>query len=122
MAVESTWERAQREAKGAAEHFAKYDALARKLGIQALKIRIRVGKKELQEALAKDPNLNNITLATWDAWAGRVPFNERGVRDFKCTWDPPFTRAMAGPMSLAERVCVLKHVATYYIAGNEKEE
>lgn len=100
------------------EHYAKYDALAQRIGIDALKRIVPASADEIRKALEEDVYLNTIRLRRWDIAAG-ARFSTAGSID-RLHFDPPFTSDVANGLSLAERVCVLKHVARYYIAGKEE--
>ena len=95
------------------KHYDKYEALAQKLGIELLKTRIPVSRENIKLALAKDEHLNNISLSRWDRAAGY--FGHPGDIKFSAfAWSELFTREKANGLSLADRVCVLKHVAKYH--------
>ena len=78
------------------DHAKKYEALAQKLGIEDLKKLIPVSPEKIRAALEKgDKHLNSIKLRKWDA-AG-MAIRGQGL-------------------SMAEKVCVLKHVAKWHYA------
>lgn len=116
----SQWEtHEERQHRMKQEHYEKYDTLAKRIGIHALKRIIPASAGEIRAALAKgDEHLNSIPLWQWDRAAGIIS-------DFygccRLTWIPPFTRDAASGLSAAERVCVLKHVARYYLTDTQKE-
>jgi hypothetical protein len=92
------------------EHYQKFDALAQRIGVAALKRRIPATAEAIKAALAAgDEHLNTIPLYKWDLAAGRLN------RDYLLSFYDPWTPKLANGLSLAERVCVLKHVAKYYI-------
>jgi hypothetical protein len=84
-------------------HFDKFDIMAHRLSIPALKSIVPFSKEQIVDALAGgDEHLNSLPLHRWDTrndivrrWAA-----ENGYK----SW------------SLSYTVCVLKHVAKYYIA------
>jgi hypothetical protein len=81
---------------GDIEHAKKYDDLAKKIGIEFLRELIPASPEKVQKALASgDKYLNSIPLRKWDAAA--MSIQERGL-------------------SLSEKVCALKHVATWHYA------
>ena len=86
------------------EHRAKYEALARRLGVDALLAIMPATPEQIREAYSADKHLTNIPLSVWDS----------------ATW-APFTLDAARGLSLAERVCVLKHVAVTRICGAERD-
>lgn len=92
----------EEEARMTREHFEKYDAIAKQIGIQTLKRFVPVGKERIVEALKIERNLNSIPLRLWDRqnmYVRRKAFDS-GIK----VW------------SLSYTVCVLKHVAREYIA------
>jgi len=126
--------------KGAKEHFEKYSALALKLGVADLLKLIPVPAERIVAALESgDEHLNSISLATWDKAASKTvglgPAEEKPhCPTCKCVpsrpeWEPDWPASMLKrtaryepwkrepTLSLAGRVCVLKHVARYYVAG-----
>jgi hypothetical protein len=130
--------------KGAAmtEHEAKYDALARLLGLDALRRLVPVPAERISAALAAgDEHLNSIPLGMWDRAALSAPGAEDAGRTRVCpsckqtvrpvselySADWPqrplrrtarFTPWNAAPtLSLAERVCALKHVAKFHLSA-----
>jgi len=100
------------------EHYAKYDALAQRIGIDTLKRAVPASADEIRAALEEDVYLNTIRLRRWDIAAG-ARFSAVGILD-RLHFDPPFTPEVANGLSLAERVCVLKHVARHYIAEGKE--
>lgn len=105
------------------EHFEKYSRLANLIGIEYLKSLVPADRDTLLTAFQKDRHLNNIPLQKWDG-----PYFERGKVEVCCECgqkkqkkhDPHFpVREMMArakvSMSIADRVCVLKHVAVYHI-------
>ena len=83
------------------EHRAKCEALARRLGVNAILAIMPATPKQIREAYSADKHLNNIPLSVWDSVANRL-YAARGL-------------------SLAERVCVLKHIAVTRICGAERD-
>lgn len=131
------------------EHEAKYEALAQKLGVEALIQLMPVGCERVKEALAAgDEHLNTIALSMWDGAAfghasGPRPALQRSASEApracptcgqtvrrspvlhgpdwpgqplrETARNEPWCRATG--LSLAERVCALKHVAKYHYLG-----
>lgn len=107
------------------EHEATYQALAEKLGIEALERllpTLRPGTT-WTGLLAADPYLNNVPLARWDTAAGCSAgplayhdshWPQSALRNTRHV--EPWCRVPT--LSLSERVCVLKHVAKI-VAGRE---
>jgi hypothetical protein len=118
------------------EHFDKYEALAQRIGIDRLVAVLKhmsLTPGRIQRALDQgDEHLNSIPLRMWDAAVGyyepsymkpkmqtcptcghkhAVGFDQRAFLRLE-----PF---QDGPHSAAERVCLLKHVATHHYAGGE---
>ena len=104
------------------EHETKYEALAQKLGIEALKWLVPAKPEEIRQALvAGDEHLNTIQLPRWDRAAGVRP----AWKLFSSDWPQTELRISARrsdlpwhkepTLSLAERVCVLKHVAKFHM-------
>ncbi|MFA6185539.1 MAG: hypothetical protein WC720_05355 [Candidatus Shapirobacteria bacterium] len=91
--------------KTSKEHYEKYENLAQKMGISYKRGQeIYLGsykftKKELIEKFKEDSVLNNISLTLWDRRAGTIDTNH------------------SYHLSLAEKVCLLKHLVTYDIIG-----
>lgn len=82
---------------GEVAHAEKYDALARKIGIDLLRDLIPASPEQIRKALQKgDFHLNTIKLRKWDAAGDQIPGKQR--------------------LSIAERTSVLKHVATWHYA------
>jgi len=102
------------------EHRAKYEALARRLGVDALLAIMPATPEQIREAYSADKHLNNIPLSVWDRAAGRL-YPNWGEDDCRVSWISPFTPDAARGLSLAERVCVLKHVAVTRICGAERD-
>lgn len=120
------------------EHEDKYEALAQTLGVEALRALVPASPEKIAAALAcGDEHLNGISLSAWDRAAlggesltkptkcptcgGHVaPVNSYWSND----WPQRTLRATARSepwkrspgLSLAERVCVLKHVAKHHLA------
>ncbi len=88
------------------EHFEKYAAMFKLKG-DHLRDAVPFTKKEIEKALEDgDIHLNTLKLSTWDgAGSQRVGWtNEIDGKKVK---------------SLAEQVCLLKHIAIYHIANYE---
>lgn len=95
-------EKALESQEGELEHFEKYQAMAQDVGVGALK-RVVLGitsAEEVRKALLNDPSLNSIPLQKWDSCFQQV----LGI--------PAKTRRA---LSLAEVVCLLKHVARHHV-------
>lgn len=106
-------------------HESKYLALAEELGIESLKALITLTPERIRKALdAGDIHLNSFGLEIFDRMAGMVP--KQLARRWGPDWPQSELRSTARDkslpwhkvptLSLAERVCVLKYVAQYYIA------
>jgi hypothetical protein len=89
--------------KSTKAHYQKYSELAKVLHISYKNYPNMLGypKEELIEKFKEDKNLNNIPLQKWDTQALFIP-------NIKYNG---FT------LSLAEKVCLLKHLAIYDIIG-----
>ena len=101
------------------EHEKKYDKIAQRIGIEALKKCLPFSAKSVKRALeAGDEHLNTIPLPSWDKAAGNrpssYPLHKEGVF---LSWDEPWTKDKARGLSLAERVYILKHVAKFYLVA-----
>lgn len=97
------------------EHEKKYDKIAQRIGIEALKKCLPFSAKSVKRALeAGDEHLNTIPLPLWDKAAGNRPFHKGGIF---LSWDEPWTKDKARGLSLAERVYILKHVAKFYLVA-----
>lgn len=117
-------------------HFQEFDEKSRHFGIEKLIPYIPVSKARIEKALSEgDIHLNTIPLELWDAAAGFWNPLGRGLgakppvkTPTSCgkAGTPEAMRAPAGHIfyrsnvanSLADRVCVLKHVARYYVASD----
>lgn len=97
-------------------HAKKYEALAQRIGIDALRALLPDPLRIRAALAAGDQHLNTINLAVWDRAAGCAPFVTYGTWP-RLSFAYPWTPAVAGGLSLAERVCVLKHVATHHLEG-----
>jgi DNA-directed RNA polymerase alpha subunit len=83
---------------GDVEHAKKYEEMAQRLGVEKLRALIPVTQERVRKALERgDKHLNSIPLRKWDAAAFQLNLRERGL-------------------SIAEGVCVLKHVAKWHYA------
>lgn len=97
------------------KHRLKYEALAQRIGVAKLRAILPATPERIKAALAGgDQHLNTIPLAAWDKAAGLLPF----TKDYRMHYREPWTVANAQNLSLAERVCTLKHVATYHLEVN----
>ncbi|MFA5696391.1 MAG: hypothetical protein WC917_02995 [Bacilli bacterium] len=90
-------------AKSTKAHYQKYSDMAKVLHMSYKNYQSMLGytKEELIEKFKEDKNLNNIPLPKWDIQASFIP-------NIKYNG---FT------LSLAEKVCLLKHLAIYDIIG-----
>lgn len=81
---------------GDIEHAKKYEELAKQIGVEFLKKLIPASPEKIRKALSSgDKHLNTIPLRKWDT-AGLSILNKG--------------------LSMSEKVCVLKHVATWHYA------
>lgn len=93
------------------EHYEKYQALAERLGVEALtRIVLLITTREELADVLKIPTdkgwaLNAIPLHKWDRCHGYVIDLLR--------------KAGGGVWSQSDTVCTLKHVAKYHVAGAE---
>jgi hypothetical protein len=84
---------------GDIEHAKKYDDLAKRIGIERLKELVPASPGKIRKALERgDKHLNTISLRKWDAAA-------QGIR------------VPGLSLSLSDKVCALKHVAKWHLAG-----
>jgi hypothetical protein len=98
------------------EHELKYDKIAKEMGIRPLVRLIEEKKKQIKKALEQgDHALNTIPIQWWDRKCA-VAMDVSG-QDIKLHFYPPWSNYKA-PQSLAMRVCVLKHVAKFYLEEN----
>lgn len=102
------------KARGRKEHFEKYDALAKSLGVNTLfrmVLYIAPADKLAEAIAAGDYHLNTIPLAKWDSCHQFVSslYRHSTVRE-------------PGGWSMANSVCVLKHVARHYVVPQYIEE
>lgn len=97
--TEEDWSQMRRK------HYEEYEALARLIGIEALKRLMPVDKETLKVAYDKDEHLNSIPLAEWDRRCPAVLNLRRRARSGQktFTWAP------------CNGVCVLKHVARHHV-------
>lgn len=104
------------EAKMAAEHAAKYDALIEQCGgLEALRRLMPCDLNRVRDCLAAgDEHLNRIPLYKWDRAAGCVG-DPNG--DFKLSSTGPLAKR---GLTLGERVCVLKQAARRLAAPNNE--
>ena len=103
------------------EHYERYETLAQKIGIKGLKDHLPSSWAEtIRLALANgDEDLNTIKLRKWDNLAGATfSFGE----NFTLSHDGIWASENAKSLSLAERVCVLKHVAAHHLKDEEEPE
>ena len=93
------------------DHYKKYDKLAKLIGIEELKPLIRVRAWKIKEALDEgDERLNLIPIHLWDKWAS-VGANLKLIMVTPWT----YLKDYPGGQSASMRVCILKHVAKYYL-------
>jgi hypothetical protein len=86
-------------------HYRKYEDVARKIGIDhILRDLIPVTPERIRKALLRgDLHLNSIPLSLWDQAAEQIPY-------------AALVTSHVGELSLAQKVCVLKHVAAWHYA------
>jgi hypothetical protein len=95
---------AEENAKAEKEHFEKYDAIARQIGINRLIVHVPATRERIIKALEEfDWHLNTIPLRLWDA--KHIVMRQLGRGAGIKAW------------ALCETVCVLKHVARHYVTG-----
>jgi hypothetical protein len=111
-------------------HEAKYERLAQAFGIEKLKALVPFSVERIRAALASgDEHLNTLSLASWDRQHGGIAKPER----CSCCkqWKPVEKESCvialyaaarrngmpmeSGGWSLANSVCVLKHVAKFHL-------
>jgi hypothetical protein len=97
--TEQDWVRMNRE------HYDKFEALSQLIGIGALKRLVPASEEELRVAYEADKHLNTIKLERWDNMGASVLRLRKAARSDtkKFLWSP------------SDGVCVLKHVARYYV-------
>jgi len=94
------------------EHYVKFEGVARLMDIPSLRRSILscvASEERVRAAAQEDEHLNNIPLKKWDVLAGCIP---RPSKEKLNTVGESF-------WSLSTGVCVLKHIARYYIANME---
>ena len=119
------------------EHREKYEAMAQRIGIAKLVEAVPFSADSVRRALdSGDEHLNTLPLAKWDAAVGHFHFgNQRQKELMQCCptcghkapkpkklSDREFVRHKPfehGPHSIAERVCLLKHVARYHLVKGD---
>ena len=79
------------------DHYKKYDKLSKQIGIERLKRLMPATPEAIKEAFQEDEYLNSISLGRWDRAAMSIHHFSNGMS-----------------LSLAEKVCILKHIARYY--------
>lgn len=93
-----------RAALRAHEHYNKYDDLARRIGVDALRQLVPFQRREIVAALQSlDSALNSLPLEIWDTQHPLVKEHAH--------------RARIELWSIESSTCLLKHVAVYYVAG-----
>ena len=110
----------KQELEGARAHYQEFETLAQKIGIGKLVRAVPADETEIRSVLSQgDKHLNLIPLFRWDMAA--IGTGERARATYG--WGRPEDyRALPGNifygmgLSLADRVCVLKHVARHHIA------
>lgn len=121
----STETNAEVRTRQAREHFEKYETLTQRIGLEKLIPLIPATPAAIAAALASgDEHLNTIPLSLWDRAIGLESMHKRE----KCSccgqlkpWKNPDLRFQSphrlfGRVSIAEAVCVLKHVARHHVA------
>lgn len=84
---------------GDVEHAKKYEEVSRRIGIDVLAQLVPASPEKVRKALERgDKHLNTIPLRKWDDAAAAIP------------------RERVKGLSLAEKVCALKHVAKWHYA------
>lgn len=102
-------------------HFEEFEEKARYFGVTRLLPLMPVSREVIRKALASgDIHLNTIPLELWDRAAGyhwRTAWYNRGGTSQEMRAPPGhiFYRSKVAN-SLADRVCLLKHIARYYFA------
>jgi hypothetical protein len=123
------------EARMKREHYEKYEELAQKFKAYGIECRVPASKERILMAIeAGDEHLNSIPLVIWDRAASieyrtsvQTPYRPHCPTCGCAPSSPPvpelwrafFHVTKDGKRafySLAERVCLLKHVARYWIA------
>ncbi len=112
------------------EHDLKYEALAQRMGIKGLVKCLHdfdlPTPTAMWELVQADIHLNNVPLVMWDRAAGVLHLQPQPTcprcgqkiprpagEGYKLNREFPFSGEFAR-LSLAERVCVLKHVARFH--------
>ena len=86
--------------KASFEHYEKYEKMFKMKGMQY----VPFSKEEIETALKNgDEHLNTLPLIKWDMAAVHVGYTRIGENGKKY-------------FSLADQVCLLKHIAIYHIA------
>lgn len=101
-------------AKGAREHYEKYEAMAQLAGVENIKHTIAlfgITADEVKRAVRTNKHLNNIDLGRWDAMVGAL--SDAVARGNKAS-------GRASAYSIAECVSLAKHVAKYHTAKSER--
>ena len=111
----------ERESRISREHFNKYDALAKGLGLESVKGLVPFKKERIVKALKEgDSHLNSLPLKQWDNVDAMMRYLVH-----QCT--TPVLKELglfisegnhkrSFGWSLCNTVCTLKHVAKHYIA------
>ena len=109
--------------KGEREHFETQEMLVQRIGLTRLIPLVPFTRQQIVDALASgDVHLNTLRMVGDRAFKPKPEYaNFKGFR--QACWDmsEPETRALARNSgikgwSLSDNVCILKHVARYYIA------
>lgn len=104
------------------EHYEKYAAMALAIGAQRLIPLVPATKEHLEKCYPKDQNLNNIPLWKWDGWKNEMDRYKQANQApnlLNVYHILPRSAFPKGGLSLAEVVCLLKHVAIFHILGCE---
>ena len=97
-------------------HEEKYERLAQRIGVDALRRILPSTPERIRAAVAAgDEHLNTIALSAWDRAAGLLNPYRVHAEACRLHFRAPWTLAVASGLSLAERVCVLKHVARFHL-------
>lgn len=91
-------------------HYEKYSEYASKIGVDKLVVFLPGDSEKFTKAFKEDEHLNNIPLVRWDNYHSYVWNLARlnGIQE-------------NGGWSMADTVCLLKHVAIYKTAGIRPE-
>jgi len=103
------------------DYYSYYEGLAQHIGVANLIRILPFDKEQISSSLhSGDEHLNRLPLPKWDVAAGcsyKTWKNLIFTSDdpTKVSWKPPWDKTKGMGLSIANRVCVLKHVAKYYV-------